>query len=126
MIYLTHFLFAFIGLLIQSCYKINGINERTPKEASISFIINTYLRADFAKIALSFLFIFLEIVGLDIYSKLSPDTYLPFGLMEYQYAITKGANLVLPFVSFFSSTAILAGASKAEKLINAKFSDDAE
>ena len=120
MSYLISFLFALIGLFIQSFVKITGINERTPKDVSIGTIIKNYVREDFAKIAISILCIFLEIEALKIVESVDKLILFGFDFTEYKYVIVKGQNLMLPFVSFFSCTLVFLGKSKTEKFLKEK------
>lgn len=120
MSYLTSFLFALIGLFIQSFVKITGINDRTPKDVSIGTIIKNYVREDFAKIGISILCIFLEIEALKVIESVDKLVLFTFDFTEYKYVIVKGQNLMLPFVSFFSCTLVFLGKSKTEKFLKAK------
>lgn len=115
--YLIDFFFALIGLLVQSLIKIQSINNRTNKDVKIPLILNTYLREDYAKILISFLCIFLEIAALDILNNL-PEPILILGFKSTLFV--QGKHLMLPFVTFFSSTLVFIGKTKAEKFINTK------
>ena len=111
------FFYALIGLLLQSCVKINSINERTTKDVNILFILKTYFRSDWVKIMMSFLCIFIEISILDFLEGLEK----PINIFGYPSTLfVEGKYVMLPFVTFFSSTLVFAGKSKAEKIINSK------
>lgn len=118
LIYLIDFCYALIGLMVQSLIEIQSINNRTSRLAKVPFILKTYIREDFAKVFISFLCIFLEIAALDILNNLSEPVVI-LGLKST--LIVQGKHLMLPFVTFFSSTLVFAGKSKAEKFINTKF-----
>lgn len=74
MTYLIIFLFGLLGIAAHSFIKIKGINERTPEEFSVTKIIKTYLRKDFASIAISIIGVLIWIAFVDARNKAGSDS----------------------------------------------------
>lgn len=123
MVYLWQFLSALLGLVVQAFVKMNGINDRTDPSVSVSVIAKQYFRRDFFKIGISFFCIFIEIMVVHMFTILEGQLVIPFvnwDLYNWRIVIVTGWPIILPFISFFSSTIVFLGKTATEKFFHEK------
>lgn len=118
--YLIAFLFACIGLAIQSLAKINAINLRSTDEFNFSNILKSYFKEDFAKIGMALLSFPVILAGVDGYLNLraaGQEIAIPGATVALQDKIIYGLNAVMGIWGYTAGSIVMAFGTITEKRI---------
>jgi hypothetical protein len=125
MTYIMILIGGLIGMSLHSWVKIKGINDRTPEEVGIGYVIKTYFRKDFPNLVLAILFICLEMIGCYGYLGLDPDKdRIPFVSLSFQDEVKFMAGMLSAGLTYMAESLIMAFNLKSEKYINDKVNNN--